>query len=95
MPSSAPPESAPDALAHLARGLVGEGDGEDLARPGFAGGDQVGEAGGERGGLSRARTGEHQHRPLGGEHGFPLRRVQALQICGFGSEGGGFGHFWR
>ena len=32
MPSTAPPMSVADALAHLARRLVGEGDGEHLAR---------------------------------------------------------------
>ena len=35
-----------DALLHLARGLVGEGDGEDLRRVGEAGGEDVGDAGG-------------------------------------------------
>jgi hypothetical protein len=35
------------ALLHLARGLVGEGDGEDLAWPGLSRGDEVGEAGGQ------------------------------------------------
>ena len=64
MPSIAPPRDRRDALLHLARGLVGEGDGEDLARPGLAGGDEVGEAGGQRGGLAGAGAGEDQHRAL-------------------------------
>ena len=70
------------ALLHLARGLVGEGDGEDLARPCLAGGDQVGEARGQRRGLAGARAGEHQDRPFGRQHRLALRRVQALQIGG-------------
>ena len=80
-----------DALLHLARRLVGEGDGEDLARPGFAGGDEVGEAGGQRRGLAGAGAGEDQHRPFGGEHGLALRRVEAGKIGWLGGGDGGFG----
>ena len=47
MPSTARRGRA-DALLHLARGLVGEGDGEDLVRPGGAGLEEVRDAGGER-----------------------------------------------
>ena len=90
MPSSAPPEIA-DALAHLARGLVGEGDGENLARPGFASGDQMGEARGQRRGLAGAGAGEDEDRPFGGQHGLALRRVQALQISGLRSRAGDSG----
>jgi hypothetical protein len=78
-----------DALLHLARGLVGEGDGEDLARPGLAGGDQMGEARGQRGGLARAGAREDQHRALGRQHGLALRRVQAGQGQGASGEGAG------
>ena len=81
-----------DALAHFARGLVGEGDGEDLARPRLAGGDEVGEPGGQRGGLAGARAGEDEHRPFGRQHRLALRRVQALQIGGFGMQGRRFRH---
>ena len=84
MPSIAPPVIADDALLHLARRLVGEGDGEDLARPGLAGGDQVGEAGGQRGGLAGAGAGQHQHRALGRQHRLALRRVEAGEIGGLG-----------
>ena len=94
MPSIAPPQICGDALAHLARGLVGEGDGEDLARPGAAGGDQMGEASGERGGLAGAGAGEDQHRSFGRQHGLALRRVQAGQI-GRVRGGGEFGHVAR
>jgi hypothetical protein len=64
---------AADPLAHLARGLVGEGDGEDLGRPGAAGEEQVAEARGQRGGLAGAGAGEDQDGPFGGEHGLALR----------------------
>ncbi len=84
-----------DALLHLARGLVGEGDGEDLARPRLAGSDQIGEAGGEGGGLAGAGAGEDQHRAFGREHGLPLRRVEAGEPWGFGGGCGTFGHCLR
>ena len=78
-----------DALLHFARGLVGEGDGEDLAGPGFAGRDQMGEAGGEGRGLARARAGEDQHRPFGRQHGLALRRIEAGELGGFGGRAAG------
>ncbi len=40
-------------------------------------GDQMGEAGGQRGGLAGAGAGQHQHRALGGQHRLALRRVEA------------------
>ena len=104
MPSIAPPEIAETRSLHLARGLVGEGDGEDLARPGQPGGDEVGEPGGQRRGLAGARAGEHQHRPFGRQHGLALRRVEAragrrargsgleIQALGGGRRGGVHGN---
>ncbi len=83
---------ATDPLAHFACGLVGESDREDLARPGLAGGNEVGEAGGKRGGLPRPCAGQHQHRPFGRQHRLALGRVQAGEIGGLGRQGGGFGH---
>ncbi len=41
MPSTVPPIKATDALLHLARRLVGEGDGENLVWPGAAGGQDM------------------------------------------------------
>jgi hypothetical protein len=73
-------DEAADALLHLARGLVGEGDGEDLAGIGLARPQQMGEARGERRGLAGAGAGEDEHRAFGGEHGLALGRVQAPQI---------------
>ena len=66
-----------DALLHLARGLVGEGDAEDLARPGAAGTDDMRQPRGQRRGLAGARAGQHQHRPFGRQHRLALRRVQS------------------
>ena len=73
-----------DALFHLARGLVGEGDGEDLIGPGLAGGEHMGEAGGEHAGLAGAGTCEHQQGAVDGEHSIALFGVQALEILRFG-----------
>jgi hypothetical protein len=81
-----------DPLLHLARGLVGEGDGEDLGRPGAAGGDEVREPGGERRGSCPSRAGEHQHRPFGRQHRLALRLVEAAQIAGFRHRGLGKTH---
>ena len=51
-----------DALRHLARGLVGEGEGEDLLRPRLLRGDEVGDAAREDGGLAGARAGHDEQR---------------------------------
>ena len=56
-------EDAGDALPHLLRGLVGEGDGEDLALLRQAGPDQVGDAVGDDARLARAGAGEDEQRP--------------------------------
>ena len=80
MPSATGADQGADALAHLARRLVGEGDGQDLERAGLAGGDQVGDAGGEHAGLAGAGAGQHENRPFRGLHGGALFRVQAGQI---------------
>ena len=71
-----------DSRLHLARRLVGEGDGEDLARPRLARGNEVGETRRERRGLSRSRAGQDQHRAFGRQHGLALGRVEALQVGG-------------
>ena len=51
-------------LAHLARRLVGEGDGEQLAGIGAAGRQDMREPGGQHPGLAGAGAGQHQHRPV-------------------------------
>jgi hypothetical protein len=65
MPSTALADENADALLHLARRLVGEGDGEDLRRPGEAEIENVGDAGGQHPGLAGAGAGQHQDRALG------------------------------
>ena len=80
------------ALLHLARGLVGEGDRQDLARPGLAGRDQVGESRRERCGLSGPGACEDENRPFGRQDSFALRRVQAPQIGRFGQGDRRFRH---
>ena len=52
------------------------------------GSDQIGEAGGEGGGLPGACACEDEHRALGREHGFPLRRVEAGEIGGLATRRG-------
>ena len=49
-----------DALLHFARRLVGEGDGQNLAGPGLAGGQDMGKPGGEHAGFAGAGAGQHQ-----------------------------------
>src|SRR5260221_5737276 len=68
-----------DTLAHLARRLVGEGDGHDLrGRHAFVF-DQVGDAVDDDTGLSGAWAGDDQERPSRGLHRLPLRRVQSFE----------------
>ena len=64
---------------HFARGLVSEGDAQDFARPGKARMNKMRQPVRKCGGLARARAGQHQHRPFGGQHGFALGRVQMGQ----------------
>ena len=92
MPSIAPPLIA-DTRSFISRAaLLVKVTLENLAWPRFASRDQMGEAGGQRGGLAGAGAGKHQHWSFGGQHRFALRRVQAVQIGGFGREGRGFRH---
>ena len=69
-----------DAALHLARRLVGEGDGEDFARPGAAGGQNVGDAHGEHAGLAGAGAGQHQHRAVERLDREPLLGIKAGEI---------------
>ncbi len=73
------PHVAADALLHLARGLVGEGHGEDLRGPGAAGGQDVRDARDEHAGLAGARAGQHQQRAFGGLDRVALLGVEALE----------------
>jgi hypothetical protein len=60
-----PGEQALDPLAHLARGLVREGDGEDVVGRNVALADQISDAVDDDARLARPRAGQNQQRPLG------------------------------
>ena len=73
-----------DALLHLARGLVGEGDRENFggrARPGV---EDVGDAGGQHARLAGAGAGQHQHRAFDRLDRLALLGVEAGEIVGAG-----------
>ena len=57
----------------------------------LAGGDDVGEAGGQHRGLAGAGAGQHQHRAFGRQHGLALRRVEAGEVGGRLRPDGGAG----
>jgi hypothetical protein len=87
-----------DALLHFARGLVGEGDGEDFAGPCLALGKDVGKPGGEHAGLAGACTCQHQQRAVERLNGCALLGVERAQVwrrsrCGgtCGDAGAGLG----
>ena len=61
---------------HLGRGLVGEGQGEDLRRPGAVGGDEPGDPPGHDLGLAGSRTGHDQERTVAVGHGPELVSVE-------------------
>ena len=69
-----------DAVLHLARRLVGEGHGQNLARPGAAGGENVGDAHGQHAGLAGAGAGQHQHRAVQGLDREPLLGIEPGEI---------------
>ena len=70
-----------DALLHLARRLVGEGDGKDLRGKGEAERQDVGDAGGQHARLAGAGAGQHQHGALGGLDRQALLGVQPFEIA--------------
>ena len=67
------------ALAHLARGLVGERDREDLAGPCLFVAQQARDAAGEHARLARAGTGDDEQRLAAVGDGLALRRVEPLE----------------
>lgn len=71
-----------DTLLHLARGLVGEGHRENLARKGLSRCQDVGNTGGENAGLAGAGACENEDRTIDGFDGFALFRVQAGEVIG-------------
>jgi hypothetical protein len=66
------------ALAHLAGGLVGEGDREHVARV-HALVDEAGDAVGEHTGLAGAGARQHHERALAVHHGRPLLGIEPVQ----------------
>ena len=69
-----------DPRLHLAGGLVGESDGEDLRRPGALVVDQMRQPGGQHPGLAGTRARQHQHRAVQRLDRRALVRVEAFQI---------------
>ncbi len=96
-----------DPLLHLARRLVGEGDGEDLGGEGAALVEDVGDAGGQHPRLAGAGAGQHEDRAVQRLDRRALLGIEARKVAGrrlaatrrhgpFGkarlSRGGGFSH---
>ena len=71
-----------DPLAHLPRGLVGEGDNQQFPGAGPAGGQDVRQPRREHAGLAGAGAGKHQHGPLGRLDRRPLFRIEPIEIVG-------------
>ena len=69
-----------DPFTHLACGLVGEGDGQNVERTGLAGGDQMSDARRQHARFPGASTGENENGTLGRFHGGSLFRVQSRQV---------------
>ena len=69
-----------DALLHLARGLVGEGHGQDLRAVGTAGAHYVGDTRRQHARLAGAGAGQHQNGPVQGFDGGPLLGIEAVHI---------------
>ena len=79
-----------DPVLHLARGLVGEGDRQDMAGPRLPSRDEMSESRRQRGRLAGACSGEDEDRPFRREHGLALRGVEALEIGGLRAQRGRF-----
>ena len=86
------PEQQLDALAHLLRGLVGEGDGQQLARARAPGLHEPRDPVGEHPRLARAGTGQDEQRAVAVGHGVALGCIEALQEGFDAVVGGGLGH---
>ena len=71
-----------DAVLHFARRLVGESDRQNLARPGAAGRQDVGDTHGQHPRLAGACPGKDQHRAVEGFDRKPLFGIQSGEIAG-------------
>ena len=72
-------DEALNALAHLARGLVGEGDRQDLPGRHPPRRDEVRDARRDDPRLAGSRARDDEQRPVAVQHGFPLGIVEALE----------------
>jgi hypothetical protein len=72
-------EQLADALSHLACGLVGEGDGQQVLGRNSAHPDQIGDAVRQYAGLAAACAREHEDRAFGRLHGLALLGVESLE----------------
>ncbi len=68
-----------DAIPHLARGLVGEGHGEDVLGPDALFLDQVGNSMGQHARLAGAGSGDDKHRPFGCHNRALLVLIQSVE----------------
>ena len=68
-----------DALAHLGSGLIGEGDREDLARPGLAGGDEARDAVRQHTRFTRPSAGHNKQGGAAVRNGFLLLRIESVE----------------
>ena len=69
-------------LAHLPRGLVGEGHRQDLMGAGAAGRNDVRDSGGQDARLAHAGAGQNENRPVQRLDPPPLLFVQPLEVGG-------------
>ena len=79
-------------LAHLGRGFVGEGDGQDLPRAHALIGDHVGDAHGEDACLSRAGARQDEQGAARGLHGLALGGVEPVEVDARARSGHGAPH---
>jgi hypothetical protein len=72
-------EQRPDAIAHLAGGLVRERDGEHLVRPRMSVADQVRDPERDDPRLARSRARENQQRTIGMQNRFTLFGIELVE----------------
>jgi hypothetical protein len=91
-PPGHPPEQHLDALAHLLRRLVREGDGQDLARARDVRLHEPGDAVGQDARLARPRAGQHEQRPVAVHDRLALLGVEPREQGLQAVVGGGLRH---
>ena len=80
-----PADQMADPLLHLAGGLVGKGDAQDLTGPGTPGREDVSKPGGKHPGLAGPGASEHEERPVRRLDRSALLRIEALEIRRLGA----------